>query len=289
MKVVLAQSAGFCFGVRRAVEKALAVADQAHGPVFTDGPLIHNPGMLAELERRGIRVANEPEGLPDGATLIVRAHGIPPERRKRLLAAVPRLIDATCSEVARIQGLIRSRVAQGRAVLILGDAGHAEVIGLLGHAQGRGHVVSTPADVHALPADLGPVTLVSQSTQDVEIFAAVADAVRARYADAEVLDTICTATKNRQGELRDLAARVDAIVVVGSPTSANSRRLAEIASRLRPTLLVRDADDLRPADFAAARTVGLTAGASTPDDTIQAVRQWLEQLFPEPPSALPAR
>ena len=284
MQVLLAKSAGFCLGVRRAVEKAFATATESGDPVFTDGPLIHNPGMLAELERHGIHVADDLAALPAGATLIVRAHGIPPERRKTLLAATPRLVDATCPDVARIQGLIRSRIAQGRSIVILGDAGHAEVLGLLGHAQGRGHVVSNPDEVAALPADLGPVTLVSQSTQDEESFAAVADVVRARFPDAEILDTICDATKSRQRELRDLADRADMLVVVGSPTSANSRRLADIAAHLRPTVFVNDANDIRTDDFVSARIVGVTAGASTPDATIQAVLQRLRSLPSEAPS-----
>lgn len=272
MDVVLAQSAGFCFGVRRAVDRALAVAAESGGPVFTDGPLIHNPGMLAELERRGIRVADAPDALPPDATLIIRAHGIPPERRRALQALAPRLVDATCPEVARIHGLIRARVARGRTILILGDEGHAEVVGLLGHAQGHGRVVGGPADVSRLPAELPDVTLVSQTTQDVEVFEATARAVRGRYPGAEILDTVCAATKNRQSELRTLAERAERIVVVGSRTSANSLRLLEIASRLRPSVLVQGADDLRAEDFAGVRSVGLTAGASTPDATIEAVR-----------------
>ena len=278
MQVLLAKSAGLCFGVRRAVEKALSVAAESEVPVFTDGPLIHNPGMLAELERRGIRVSDDPAAVPSGATLIVRAHGIPPERRKALLAATPHLVDATCPEVARIQGIIRSRVGRGHTVVILGDAGHAEVVGLLGHAQGRGYVVASAADVAALPADLAPVTLVSQSTQDEDAFDAVAAAVCARFPGAEILDTICDATRSRQDELRELAARADMLVVVGSSTSANTRRLAAVGARHRPTILVRDADDIHPSDFAAARVVGLTAGASPPDAAIQAVRAKLESL-----------
>ncbi len=278
MQVLLAKSAGFCVGVRRAVETALAVAAESGTPVFTDGPLIHNPGLLAELERRGVRIADDPATVPSDATLVVRAHGIPPTRRKRLLAAPFRLVDATCPEVARIQGTIRARVARGRSIVILGDAGHAEVVGLLGHAEGRGHVVASASDVEALPADLAPVTLVAQSTQDENVFAAVAAAVRARFPGAEILDTICAATRSRQSELRDLAARADMLVVVGSPTSANTRRLADIGARLRPTILARDAEDIRPADFVAAKVVGLTAGASTPDRAIQAVRARLEPL-----------
>lgn len=287
MEVLLAQSAGFCFGVRRAVEKALAVAHESSGPVFTDGPLIHNPGMLADLERHGVRVAESPESLPPESVLLVRAHGIPPERRRFLQSLAPRLVDATCPEVARIQGLIRARVSQGRTVLILGDDGHAEVVGLLGHAQGRGHVVGGPADVAALPAIPGPITLVSQTTQDADTFEAAAAAVRERWPDAEILDTVCAATKNRQGELRDLARRADILVVVGSTTSANTLRLAEIASRLRPAVLVRGPDDIDPAAFAGKRVAGLTAGASTPDATIEAVRQRLLALSPSPAPPAP--
>ncbi len=278
MQVLLAKSAGFCSGVRRAVDRAIAIAAESPAPVFTDGPLIHNPGMLAELERHGIRVADNPSAVPPGATLVIRAHGISPERRRTLLATTSHLVDATCPEVARIQGLIRSCVARGHAVIILGDVGHAEVVGLLGHADGHGHVVSSAADVATLPTNLAPVTLVAQSTQDEDTFAAVAAAVRERFPDAEILDTICAATRSRQGALRELAARADVLVVVGSPSSANTRRLAEIGARLRPTLLVRDAADIRPADFATARVVGLTAGASTPDSAIHAVRAKLESL-----------
>lgn len=275
MEVLLAPSAGFCLGVRRAVEKALSIAEESQGAVYTDGPLIHNPGMLKELESHGVQVTTSPEGLSSDSVLVIRAHGIPPERRHFLQSLAPQLVDATCPEVARIQGLIRARVAKGRTILILGDEGHAEVVGLLGHAQGHGWVISTPEAVAHLPADLSDVTLVSQTTQDAETFSAVAESVRMRYPSAEILDTVCAATKNRQSELKALAERADIIVVVGSPTSANTQRLAEIASRLKPAVLVRGPEDLSLDAFRGIRTVGLTAGASTPDSTIAAVREWL--------------
>ncbi len=275
MRVIVADSAGFCFGVRRAVERAEAVAAEA-GRAFTDGPLIHNPGMLKELESKGIRVAGEETPIPEDGVLIIRAHGIPPERRKSLQARARRLIDATCPEVARIQGKIRAQVAKGRTVLILGDAGHAEVVGLLGHAGDSGRVVGSVADVEALEDVEGDVSLVSQSTQDGELFRDVAEAVTRRFPGAEVIDTICDATKRRQRELRSIAETVDKLVVVGSKTSANTRRLAEIAAALRPTVWVARAEELRAEDFIGARTVGVTAGASTPDPVIRDVRAWLE-------------
>lgn len=287
MEVLLAPSAGFCLGVRRAVERAVSVAAESTDPVYTDGPLIHNPGMLASLEKLGVHMASDPAAVPAGSVLLIRAHGIPPERRRFLDGLPLRLCDATCPEVARIQGFIRARVARGRSILILGDDGHAEVVGLLGHAQGFGRVISGPADVAALPDDLGPVTLVSQTTQDVSLFRKVADAVLERFPDAEILDTICAATKSRQSELADLAEKADAIVVVGSSTSANSVRLAEIAGRSRPSILVRGPEDIKPERFAGMRCVGLTAGASTPDDTIAAVRDRLRSLPPATEANLP--
>lgn len=279
MKVILIPSAGFCLGVRRAVDTALAAARNTAATVYTDGPLVHNDGILAALAQQGVCVAEDPlKGLPEGATLVIRAHGIAPERRHALAIIAGRLIDATCPDVARIQGLVRARAMRGGYVIILGDPGHAEVIGLLGHAAGRGRVVSGPDEIASLSTPNGPVTLVAQSTQDTELFAAVADAVRNRFPDVEILDTICEATRRRQTDVRTLAPTVDAFVVVGSSTSANTRRLAAIAARLRPTLLVADAADPRLADLADLAAVGLTAGASTPDDAIRAVYERLQNL-----------
>ena len=278
MKVIPASSAGFCWGVRRAVECASATAEKTRGTVYTDGPLIHNPAMIRDLEARGVRVASAPETLPEGSTLIIRAHGIAPEHRKHLESLPLNIVDATCPEVARIQGIIRSHVAQGYAIVIHGDKGHAEVVGLCGHAQGRGFVVESAEDVAALPAELGKVCVVAQSTQGEAEFARVAEAVHGRFSEVRILDTICEATKNRQRELRCLAETCQKIVVVGSRMSANSLRLAHIASEVCPTVMVADAMELRPEDFIGVTTVGLTAGASTPDTAIAAVRQRLENL-----------
>ena len=287
MKVIQASSAGFCKGVRIAVEKALNTAAATPPPIFTDGPLIHNPGMLQTLESRGVSVADDPASLPEGATLLIRAHGISPEHRHALQALPLRLVDATCPEVARIQAQVRIHVSRGYDILIFGDAGHAEVEGLLGHAKGHGHVVEKPDDLDKVPSTVLRVCLVAQSTQCTDAYAAMANAVRRHWPDAVVLDTICDATKRRQAELAELAAAADRIVVVGSPQSANSRRLAEIASRLRPALLVENADALRPEDFAGVRAVGLTAGASTPDDVLQSVRARLESFPSDIPMPTP--
>jgi 4-hydroxy-3-methylbut-2-enyl diphosphate reductase len=274
VKVLVARSAGFCWGVRRAVERALELARATPGPVHTDGPLIHNEQVMRRLHEAGVHETDAPESLHEGV-LLVRAHGIPPERRTALRQLPVRLVDCTCRDVARIQGRIKAATEEGRTVIIYGDPGHAEVVGLLGFARGRGRVVASVAEAAALP-DLSPCCLVAQSTQFPDAYAEVAVTVRRRCRDVVVLDTICEATKRRQDELRELAAQVDAFVVVGSRHSANTLRLAELARSLKPTIHVETGAELRPADVQGFRVVGLSAGASTPDEEVAAVRQRLE-------------
>lgn len=277
MEVVLAKSAGFCWGVNRAVEKARTLAAR-HGTVYTDGPLIHNEQMMAQLRQAGVAETDHPESVGNHPILI-RAHGIPPHRRRRLAGLPGGVIDATCPDVARIQGLIRRYARRGYEVIIFGDSGHAEVIGLLGFAEGHGHVVSRPADVDTIP-DFSALCVVSQSTQFPHDYDAIATAVRARFPKAEivVLDTICESTRNRQNELLAIAETVDAIVIVGGSHSANTLRLVELAKTVRPTFHIQTADQIDPAAWRGFRRVGLTAGASTPSFVIEQVRAALEKL-----------
>ncbi len=280
MRVVVAKSAGFCQGVRRAIGAAEQLAlDGAFTAVCTDGPLIHNSHETARLAALGVRTLSPGEVPSPGSVLMVRAHGVSP-RRMATLTALPgvKVHDATCPFVRNIQNVCREESESGRFVLILGDAGHAEVQGLSGCAEGRCAVVSGPEELKALPDPGLPVSLVSQSTRDEASFAAARAAALERWPDARVINTICGATRTRQSELTKLAEECDAIVVVGSPHSANTRRLAEIAGRSRPVFLAEDATSLDPAAFAHFRTVGLAAGASTPDSDISAVRGFLEKL-----------
>ena len=276
MNIVVAKSAGFCRGVTRAVRKAQELARESRVIVHTDGPLIHNEQVMADLRAQGIEATDAPE-LLTGGTLLVRAHGISPQRRQMLKRLPVRLVDATCPDVGRSQGLVQKHARQGYATIIFGDPGHAEVVGLLGCADEKGFVVTSPDDVARLP-DLRPVCLCAQSTQFPDDYEAIAAAVRARFPDAVVLNTICEATRRRQSELIEIARRVDAVVVVGSEHSANTRRLVELARRHTRALLVPTADQLRPEDLSGCRTVGLTAGASTPEDIIDAVRRRLEAM-----------
>ena len=279
MKVVVAKSAGFCWGVRRAVDLAQKATAEA-GTVYTDGPLIHNEHQTARLRAAGVEESRDPAALPAGTTLLVRAHGISPERRRVLETLPVNLLDATCPDVAKIQRIVSQAAEGGATVLILGDPGHAEVVGLEGYAGARGRVVTSPEDVETLPADLGHVCLVSQSTQPECTFEATAAAVLKRFPGASIVNTICRATRNRQGELNALAVDADAFVVVGSAASANTQRLAQLARRLRPTFLVDTAEQLDPADFTGFTQVAVTAGASTPDFIIEAVAARLASFQP---------
>ena len=276
MKVLRAKSAGFCWGVERAIEIARDYAHHGRHPVYTDGPLIHNRQMMDQLKADGIQETNDPSSLSSGI-LIVRAHGIPPDRRAWLDTLPLTIVDATCPDVAKIQNLIRDHARRGFHIVIFGDPGHAEVTGLMGYAEGRGHVVSRVEDVANLPP-VGPVCLVSQSTQLPIAYRRMVEAVRARFPDTVVLDTICRSTENRQRELIDMAEWVDALVVVGGRHSANTLRLVELAGSLKPTFHIETYGQLSPEKLQGFKTIGLTAGASTPAFIIEDVKQNIERL-----------
>lgn len=270
MRVILAKTAGFCMGVRRAMEMALTQANTFRGPLYTYGPLIHNNQALGLLESKGVKVVKDVTGL-SGGRLLIRAHGIPPQERQTLHRASLTLIDATCPKVARVQGILRAQTRKGCTAVILGDKDHAEVVGLMGYSEGPVFVIQGTGDVASLP-DLGRIALVAQTTANASTFQEVAAALRARFPDITVFETICDATHQRQEEVRSLAKRVDAVVVVGGFHSGNTRRLVEVAKASGvPTFHVETEKDLREAWFAGMETVGVTAGASTPGWMIKAV------------------
>ncbi len=264
MELYVAESAGFCMGVRRAIEIAEGVARKEGRTVYTHGPLIHNPQALADLRGKGIVPLEEDDPVPR-APVIVRAHGVPPGAMNRLERAAERVVDATCPKVSTIQNRIAEFSDRGVAVVIAGDADHPEVVGLLGHARGPAFVVGSADEVDGLPAGLGPVVLVSQTTQDEAVFETIRDRVLARFPGAETLSTICRSTHRRQEETRALARRVDAMVVIGGRNSANTCRLAEICRGMgTPAYHVETAAELPLAELRRLERVGVTAGASTP-------------------------
>ncbi len=271
MNIEIGRYAGFCRGVKHAVDKAFACAREVEGPIFTDGELIHNPQTLELLEQHGVHVLATDDGLEPvrDRVVIVRAHGVPPQRLAALRAASREVRNLTCRDVAKVQGLVRIASRRGRAVIIFGKSEHPEVRGILGHAE-RGFTVLSPDDVDALP-ELDRVLVVAQTTMNTRAYAAVCDRVRARFADVEVADTICPATEQRQNEVRELAGRNDCVLVIGGGNSSNTRRLYEIASEATSAHLISDASEVAALPLAGVRRLAVTAGASTPDWLIHEV------------------
>ena len=289
MKVIRAKSAGFCWGVERAIQIAREEAQGGKRRVYTDGPLIHNRQMMNALSKEDVREVGDYQSKEEldlekteekESVVVVRAHGISPQRRDYLKGLGLPFRDGTCPDVGIIAGKVKSHAEKGYRVVIFGDPNHPEVIGLMGYAQGRGHVVHSTEDLKNLP-DLGDkVAMVSQSTMFTHEFKALTSQLAEKYPSLIVFDTICGATKERQSDLVDLVKEgADAIVVIGGKHSANTRKLAKLASSYdRPTFHVETAEDLDSEILKEFSTVGVTAGASTPEFIIRSVCEKLENI-----------
>jgi (E)-4-hydroxy-3-methyl-but-2-enyl pyrophosphate reductase len=277
MKIIIAKTAGFCMGVRRAVDMVLEAPGKQPEPIHTFGPLIHNPQVLDLLEEKGIHSL---DAIPrEGAgTTLIRAHGVPPEAQMKLEAAGFKVINATCPRVIRVQTIIRKHSEKGYASIIIGDSDHPEVIGLKGYAGDRGYVVNSLAELAALPA-FEHAIIVAQTTQNTEFYDTVKKWAADQRPHYKVYDTICDSTRNRQAEISQLADHVDAIIVVGGRNSGNTIRLAEIARQTgKPTYHIETEEELDLEAFAGAETIGITAGASTPNWVIRKICRVLEMI-----------
>jgi len=271
MKVYLAQHAGFCMGVQRAIDLAHKTASETDGPVFVLHEIVHNKSVVEDLEKKGVGSVDEVDEVEEG-TLIISAHGASPEVIKKAKDKGLRVVDTSCPLVSKIDRIITKLAQAGYTILLLGDKDHAEVKGLSGVAPDSTFVFRYEDEVRALPEIDGPVALVSQTTQNIMFFDKVAELVRERYPQVDVYNTICNATETRQNAALEIAGKVDVMITVGSRNSANSNRLREVAATLAPrSYLVDNASELEPDWFDGAESVGVTAGASTPDNLIQGV------------------
>ena len=263
----------------RALDAALA--RPRTGKLITHGPIIHNPLVMRAYAEKGVLSSEDPDAAGPGDTVVIRAHGVTQEVEERLRASGADICDATCPKVKRAQLAIAGQSARGGTLLLFGEAEHPEVRGLIGYAGNRALVFGSLEELAALR--LEPAEnwfLAAQTTQDRVGFEKAATLVQERLnREISVLSTICDATRHRQEETEALAAQVDIVVVVGGRNSGNTRRLAEVAAaRGTPALHVEQAADLAPERFAGFATVGLTAGASTPERHIAEVECWLQNL-----------
>jgi len=279
MKVVIAKKAGFCLGVRRAVDLTLDLVNAGDAKITTFGPLIHNPQVLQVLQEKGVGVLKTVSGKDSGAgTVIIRAHGVPPEAKNTLQDAGFQVKDATCPRVLKVQAIITKHQTLGKRTVIIGDKNHAEVVGLMGYAGDDCLVISSEDEVQSLELD-SPYIVVSQTTQDDLTFEAISRAIVTRFPGGKVFNTICDSTHVRQHEVRKLCNEVEALVVVGGKNSANTKRLGEIALGLgKEVFLIESEDELDVRALGRYDRVGITAGASTPTWMINRVVRALEAI-----------
>jgi len=282
MRVILAQPRGFCAGVERAVEIVERALKKYGPPIYVRHEIVHNRYVVEDLRTRGAVFVDELDDVPPGAMTVFSAHGVP--QRVETLAAERGLpvIDATCPLVAKVHNEGRRYARQGREIVLIGHAGHAEVEGTIGQIPGKVLLVQTVADVAKLQvSDPAQLAYITQTTLSVDDTRDVIAALRARFPAIVGPDVrnICYATQNRQQAVRDLGRQVDVLLVVGSRNSSNSNRLREIGAELgKAAYLIDDSDALRPEWFAGVQTVGVTAGASAPESLVQGVLDGLRQF-----------
>lgn len=264
-------------GVRRAVEMVLDAANRLQGPFYTYGPLIHNPQVIEILAEKGVTVIDGISGVEPG-TVVIRAHGVPLQAKQAFVDAGFSIIDATCPRVIKVHTIIGKHAKQGYATVIIGDKHHPEVVGLLGHAKGMGYVVSQPDDLDKLPS-LERAIVVAQTTQDGHLFDSIVRTIAIRFPHFKVFSTICDSTLQRQAEVREMAKSVDAVVVVGGRNSGNTRRLAQVVEQEGvPAYHIESEEELDYDAVEPLDSVGITAGASTPNWVIKKVFRTLETL-----------
>lgn len=265
-------------GVRRAVDLVLDTANTSNEPICTYGPLIHNPQVLDLLKEKGIPVINEIPEKGSGSVLI-RAHGVPPEVKSGLKKAGFNIIDATCPRVIKVQTIIRVHAKKGFSSIIIGDRDHPEVVGLLGYAEGKGHVVESMNDLKMLPQFKNAI-VVAQTTQNTAFFKEAREYIALHLPHYQIFNTICDSTEKRQAEIKTISESVDAVIVVGGKSSGNTRRLAEIAKETgKPAYHIENESELDMKSLEPDQTIAITAGASTPNWVINRVYRLLEANF----------
>jgi 4-hydroxy-3-methylbut-2-enyl diphosphate reductase len=286
MEIVLANPRGFCAGVDRAVEIVARALDTFGPPIYVRHEVVHNKYIVDDLRRRGAVIVETLDRVPDDAIVIFNAHGVSKAVRRQAEARELRVFDATCPLVTKVHMEVARYRDEGRECVLIGHAGHPEVEGTLGQCEatghGRMHLVETPEDVWTLEVENPDhLAFVTQTTLSVDDTADIVAALRQRFPTivGPKTEDICYATQNRQDAVKQIAPDCDVFIVIGSPSSSNSNRLRELASRLgTPAYLVDSAEDLRLEWFRGAKKVGVTAGASAPELLVQGVltrlREW---------------
>lgn len=283
MEVRLAKTAGFCFGVRRAVDTVYEQVEQAEDSIYTYGPIVHNEIVVQELEEKGVKVLNSEEELKrlTSGTVIIRAHGVGEKVYELLKQQGVNLVDATCPFVKKIHRIARKEEANGRHILIIGNAKHPEVEGIRGWCEKPAYVVESLEEAENFALPMGEkLCIVSQTTFNYNKFEDIVEIISKKGYDIIVLNTICSATEERQMEARQIACEADTMIVIGGRHSSNTQKLYEICRKeCENTYYIQTLVDLDTKPFQCIGCVGITAGASTPNNIIEEVQKHVRIKF----------
>lgn len=283
MTFTLAKTAGFCFGVNRAVNLVYDLLDKGER-VATLGPIIHNPQLVAELETRGVRIIASPKEAEPGETVVIRSHGVEQSIYNEMESRSISYADATCPFVAKIHRIVAKAAAEGKTVLIAGDPNHPEVVGIRGHAGENVFVVRNADELQKRLKTLKnsqnpPCILVAQTTYHTTFWRDCFEVARKHYTNIEIFDTICCATSERQSEAAELAAHSDLMLVIGGRHSSNTQKLKQLCEGFCPTVLIETSAELRDIGLSAYDKIGITAGASTPAHIIKEVLKTMSEIL----------
>jgi len=280
MEVIVADNAGFCFGVKRAIKMANDTMDQAPAGVKALGPLIHNPQVVSAFQRRGLTVVSELEEVEPESTVIIRSHGVGPEVKDDAVRRGLKIVDTTCPFVTKAQQYASKLIEENYKVVMIGDQNHPEVIGVVAHTGNKAIVINTIAEAEALKF-IPRMGVVFQTTHSIGHVQEIVGALLKRGKEVRVFNTLCGATTSMQKTAVELAPDVEAMVIVGGRQSANTAQLAEVCRRVNPRVYqVESAAEVREDWFTGLRRIGVSAGASTPDEVIAEVVERITQIEP---------
>jgi len=276
MKIFLARDAGYCFGVRDAVNLAYDTA-KTHGEVYMLGTIVHNERVIEDLSNAGAKVVESLDDVPKDKPVLFRAHGTPPELWEEASKKNLKLIDATCPLVTEIHHEIKKLETENRKTIIIGDHGHDEVVAIASQVK-KPIIISSVDEANAL-RKMKRAGVVSQSTQMIENVQEIINVLMKKVFDLRFINTICFPTRRNHEQIKELAEKSDVMIIIGSFTSANSKRLTQLSlDRNKNSFQVTSADDLHESWFKNCKSVGISAGASTPDDTIREVLEMIKKI-----------
>ncbi|MGD9347167.1 MAG: 4-hydroxy-3-methylbut-2-enyl diphosphate reductase [Candidatus Aminicenantes bacterium] len=278
MEIIIANNAGLCYGVKRALQIAKETLSEKKGKVYTLGDLIHNPQVISDLEKQGIRSLGDLDDIQQG-TVIIRSHGVSPEIYKKIEEKNIEIVDATCPIVKRIQRLVEALAKEEEEIVIVGNKNHPESRGLIGYSKGKGLIVESEAQAKKMPSKKKRAVLV-QSTQDMDLFQKVVVALIERTEELKVFNTICQSTQTRQKSTSELASRVDTLFIIGGKNSSNTHKLYQISKRVLPnTHFIENSAQITPEMLKGAKIIGLSGGASTPPEAIEEAAVRIKSSF----------